>query len=326
VLAEVGEKRIEGGGVLALGAPPDLAGAMFGDQGQVVVVALVADLVDADVNQPVQVGRVQPVGHHPRADPAHRVPVDAHQPGDRGLVGLGRQKRDEVFEVPGEPGSRPSERHTLGEHPVGRAAKPAQLGAHHHLPAAQIQPPPRRGYRPGVTARPSRVVAPRAAQTASTQRHRHGDHARGKGHLAHGDARQGQQAVKCCSDAHGDAGLRVRVILADRPNLRPHPVRVTPPWVRATDLIAQSAHSPLPTPSPPTFMPEEPYFSIVQRKALSPNAFTDIDQVIARLASFETRYNRTARPFKWKFTTADLDDLLTRLDNHKHSPAQPRAA
>jgi len=73
-------------------------------------------------------------------------------------------------------------------------------------------------------------------------------------------------------------------------------------------------------------MPEEPYFSIVQRKALSPNAFTDIDQVIARLASFETRYNRTARPFKWKFTTADLDDLLTRLDNHKHSPAQPRAA
>jgi len=70
----------------------------------------------------------------------------------------------------------------------------------------------------------------------------------------------------------------------------------------------------------------EIYFSIVQRKALSPNDFTDIDQVIARLASFETRYNRTARPFKWKFTTADLDDLLTRLDNHKHSPAQPRAA
>ena len=70
----------------------------------------------------------------------------------------------------------------------------------------------------------------------------------------------------------------------------------------------------------------EIYFSIVQRKALSPNDFTDTDEVIARLAAFETRYNHTARPFKWKFTTADLDDLLTKLDTHKHNPAQPRAA
>ena len=70
----------------------------------------------------------------------------------------------------------------------------------------------------------------------------------------------------------------------------------------------------------------EIYFSIVQRKALSPNDFTDTDEVIARLAAFETRYNHTARPFKWKFTTADLDDLLTKLDTHEHNPAQPRAA
>jgi len=70
----------------------------------------------------------------------------------------------------------------------------------------------------------------------------------------------------------------------------------------------------------------EIYFSIVQRKALSPNDFTAINQVIARLAAFETRYNRTARPFKWKFTTVDLDDLLTRLDKHIHNSAQPRAA
>jgi len=70
----------------------------------------------------------------------------------------------------------------------------------------------------------------------------------------------------------------------------------------------------------------EIYFSIVQRKALSPNDFTDIDEVIARLAAFETRYNHTARPFKWKFTTTDLDDLLTRLEKHTHNPAQPRAA
>ena len=49
-----------------------------------------------------------------------------------------------------------------------------------------------------------------------------------------------------------------------------------------------------------------------------------------RLSAFENRYNQTAQPFKWKFTTTDLTELLARLDNHKpepkHDPAQPRAA
>ena len=40
----------------------------------------------------------------------------------------------------------------------------------------------------------------------------------------------------------------------------------------------------------------EIYFSIVQRNVVSPNDFTDLDEVIARLARFETRYNQTARP------------------------------
>jgi len=74
----------------------------------------------------------------------------------------------------------------------------------------------------------------------------------------------------------------------------------------------------------------EIYFSIVQRKVLSPNDFTDIDAISDRLSAFENRYNQTAQPFKWKFTTTDLTELLTRLDNHKpepkHDPAQPRAA
>jgi transposase len=74
----------------------------------------------------------------------------------------------------------------------------------------------------------------------------------------------------------------------------------------------------------------EIYFSIVQRKVLSPNDFTDIDAVCDRLSAFENRYNQTAQPFKWKFTTTDLTELLARLDNHKpeskHEPSQPRAA
>ena len=60
----------------------------------------------------------------------------------------------------------------------------------------------------------------------------------------------------------------------------------------------------------------EIYFSIVQRKVVSPNDFTDLDTVIDRLSAFEARYNQAARPFKWKFTTTDLANLLDRLDHH----------
>ena len=63
---------------------------------------------------------------------------------------------------------------------------------------------------------------------------------------------------------------------------------------------------------------------------LSPNDFTDIDAISDRLSAFENRYNHTAQPFKWKFTTTDLTELLARLDNHQpkpaHEPAQRRAA
>jgi len=65
----------------------------------------------------------------------------------------------------------------------------------------------------------------------------------------------------------------------------------------------------------------EIYFSIIQRKVVSPNDFTDTDAIAERLASFETRYNQTAKPFRWKFTTTDLANLLQRLDHHTDHPA-----
>ncbi|MEU5209823.1 hypothetical protein [Streptomyces sp. NPDC020742] len=60
----------------------------------------------------------------------------------------------------------------------------------------------------------------------------------------------------------------------------------------------------------------EIYFSVVQHKALSPNDFTDLTKVRDRLRAFEDRYNATAQPFQWRFTTSDLDDLLAGLDRH----------
>ena len=65
----------------------------------------------------------------------------------------------------------------------------------------------------------------------------------------------------------------------------------------------------------------EIYFSILQRKALTPSDFSDLGQIRDRLAAFETRYNAIARPFSWTFTRADLDDLLHRID--AHDKAQP---
>ena len=57
----------------------------------------------------------------------------------------------------------------------------------------------------------------------------------------------------------------------------------------------------------------EIFFSIVQRKVLTPNDFTDLDEVEQRLLAFERYYEEAARPFEWKFTRKDLADLMKRL-------------
>ncbi|MFD6421313.1 hypothetical protein [Streptomyces sp. NPDC060198] len=58
----------------------------------------------------------------------------------------------------------------------------------------------------------------------------------------------------------------------------------------------------------------EIYYSAVQRKVVSPNGFADLTEVRDRLREFEDRYNATAQPLRWRFTTSDLDGLLARLD------------
>jgi transposase len=70
----------------------------------------------------------------------------------------------------------------------------------------------------------------------------------------------------------------------------------------------------------------EIYFSVIQRKVLTPNDFTGLDQIRDRLAAFETRYNAIARPFDWKFTSTDLSDLLRRIDTHVNAEAHVLAA
>ena len=59
----------------------------------------------------------------------------------------------------------------------------------------------------------------------------------------------------------------------------------------------------------------EVYFSIVQRKALSPNDFRSLAEVEDRLLAFQDHYEAVAHPFQWKFTRRDLDALLAKIDD-----------
>jgi len=57
----------------------------------------------------------------------------------------------------------------------------------------------------------------------------------------------------------------------------------------------------------------EIYFSIIQRKVLTPNDFPDLAAVADRLRQFEHHFEALAQPFEWKFTRRDLAILLNKL-------------
>ena len=57
----------------------------------------------------------------------------------------------------------------------------------------------------------------------------------------------------------------------------------------------------------------EIYFSIVQRKVLVPNDFSSLQAVEDRLLGFQRYYQTIAIPFEWKFTRADLCQLMKKL-------------
>jgi transposase len=57
----------------------------------------------------------------------------------------------------------------------------------------------------------------------------------------------------------------------------------------------------------------EIYFSVVQRKLLTPDDVGSLDDLAEHLTAFEARYNQAARPFDWRFNRDDLDRLLDRI-------------
>lgn len=69
----------------------------------------------------------------------------------------------------------------------------------------------------------------------------------------------------------------------------------------------------------------EIYFSIVQRKALTPNDFPSLESLQERLFQFERYYEAIAKPFEWKFTRDDLQALLQSFDTDGHTVARQAA-
>ena len=59
----------------------------------------------------------------------------------------------------------------------------------------------------------------------------------------------------------------------------------------------------------------EIYFSVLTRKALQPNDFASLSELKTRILDFQRHYQNAAKPFKWKFTRRDLQQLLHKLDS-----------
>lgn len=63
----------------------------------------------------------------------------------------------------------------------------------------------------------------------------------------------------------------------------------------------------------------EVYFSIIQRKVLTPNDFTSLAEVEDRLLRFQSHYEQVATPFQWTFTRQDLAALVQRIESKRHA-------
>jgi len=65
----------------------------------------------------------------------------------------------------------------------------------------------------------------------------------------------------------------------------------------------------------------EIYFSIIQRKVLTPNDFPSLKALEERIYKFQEHYENIAKTFKWKFTRENLSTVLNKLSQQPHGLA-----
>jgi len=60
----------------------------------------------------------------------------------------------------------------------------------------------------------------------------------------------------------------------------------------------------------------EIYFSILQRKALTPDDFPSLAALMERILGFQQYYEGIAWSFEWKFTRKDLNRVLCKINEN----------
>jgi len=56
----------------------------------------------------------------------------------------------------------------------------------------------------------------------------------------------------------------------------------------------------------------EIYFSVLERKVLTPNESNNLGELAETILNFQDGYGEIAKPFKWQFTKEDLNQLLSK--------------
>ena len=95
--------------------------------------------------------------------------------------------------------------------------------------------------------------------------------------LDNGSSHRGQASVKRLTEAH--------------PRLVPVHLPIHASWLNQVEI----------------------YFSVLERKVLTPPDAVSLEELAARILAFQRTYEILAQPFEWKFTRADLARLLERL-------------
>lgn len=95
--------------------------------------------------------------------------------------------------------------------------------------------------------------------------------------LDNGSSHRGQASIRRLQEAHR--------------NLIPIPLPIHASWLNQIEI----------------------YYSILQRKVLTPPDATSLAELGERILAFQAIYEMMAQPFEWKFTRADLVKLLERL-------------
>lgn len=65
----------------------------------------------------------------------------------------------------------------------------------------------------------------------------------------------------------------------------------------------------------------EIYFSILDRKVLTPSNFRSVLELEETILRFQSIYQESAKPFEWKFTRTNLRALMQRLNEHERLAA-----